>query len=208
MARRSTQRPVPDALALDHYALSRLVHRDHGGAVAAIRRAIEVEPTTAQWQSDLGFFLYAARDTAAALQAVERSIALDPTFFEGHHQLAWIESGRGNVERARDALARARALAGRDYAWSQFAEGLIHVRSGDTAATRAQLGRLDRRPRYAQQAVILNAIGLRDSAALMLHKAYETRDVDLLMAVNAIPELYSLRDHPRFVQLRQRMGVP
>lgn len=42
----------------------------------------------------------------------------------------------------------------------------------------------------------------------MLHKAYETRDVDLLVAVSAIPKLYSLHDHPRFAQLRRSMGVP
>jgi hypothetical protein len=66
---------------------------------------------------------------------------------------------------------------------------------------------LDRDPRYAQRAALLFVLGDKDSAYALLERAVDTRDVDALVVVPAIPELYPFHGEPRYQRLRERMGL-
>jgi tetratricopeptide (TPR) repeat protein len=193
--------------ALDLLGLYQVTRGNYAEAVAANRHAIEMEPTTAQWYRDLGFFLYASGDTVAARDAAIRAIQLDPTFFEAHHMLAWIESGLGHLDSARSELEKARTLTGGDYYWSVFVDGLIRVRCGDTTGARARLRELDHDSRLSQRAVVLHELGQVDSALTLLEAALATRDVDLLTAAAAIPELHPLRRQPRFQAIGRKLAI-
>ena len=176
-------------------------------AIAAATKLIDLEPTTAQWHSDLAWDHYSAGDAAAARTAALRAIALDSAFYEPYHLLAWIEYEAGNLPAARDRLARA-ATVGGDFWLRETLEGLILARTGDTAGARAVLRSLDRDPRLAQRALLLRALGETDSMYTMFEAAIDARDVDAIWILNSWPSLRPLRQEPRYQRLLERMGLP
>jgi serine/threonine-protein kinase len=177
-------------------------------AIAAATRLIDLEPTTAQWHSDVGWDHWSAGrlDTARAFAA--RAIVLDSAFYEPYHMLAWIEATEGNIPAARRALARARELAGGDFWLRQTAEGFILARSGDLAGARQVLRAMEGDPRLAQRAILLHAVGDVDGMYVLFGRAIEARDPDTMWILNSYPVLRPLRREPRYQQLLERMGMP
>jgi len=77
--------------------------------IAVSSRLIDLEPTTAQWYSDVGWNQWSSGDTAGSRASALRAIALDSAFYEPYHMLAWIDGWAGDSAVARRALARATA---------------------------------------------------------------------------------------------------
>ena len=177
-------------------------------AIAVASRLVDLEPTTAQWHSDLGWDYWASGDPAAARTAALRAIALDSAFYEPYHMLAWIEAAAGNILAARQAAERAAAVAGGDYWLRGTLDGYIKVRAGDTAGARAVLRTMDRDPRLAQRALLLHAIGDLDSMYVLFERAIDAQDPDAIWILNAVPPLRPLRHEPRYQALLERMGLP
>ena len=180
----------------------------HEQAVDAIRKAIEIEPTTAQWHSDLGWLLWSIPDSAGSRAAAMRAIALDSTFYEPYHLLAWLELRVANVEAMRVALQKARAAAGGDFWFRETLEGHMYVAGGDTVAARMVLARLKNDTRYAQRGWLLRAVGDVDGSYAMWNKAIDARDPDALYTLWSNPSLYAIHGEPRYQQLLARTGVP
>ena len=176
--------------------------------IAVSSRLIDLEPTTAQWYSDVGWFQWSAGDTAAARAAALRAIALDTAFYEPYHILAWIETEARNFPAAREALARAARVAGGDFWLRQTLEGFMLAQMGDTTGARRVLRAMERDPRLAQRALLLEAIGEVDSMYTTFERAIEGRDSDAIWILNAAPSLRPLRQEPRYQRLLQRMGLP
>ncbi len=176
----------------------------HTESVAVIRRVIEVEPTTAQWHSDLGWLLYAMPDSAGARAAASRAIALDSTFYEPYHLLAWLEIAEGDVPAARQALERGRVAAGGDFWIREMIEGHLRVMSGDTAGARRVLKSMTSGPLLAQQAWLLRTVGDTSASYAMFERAIAARDADALWILSSSPVLYSAHQEPRFQALLAR----
>jgi eukaryotic-like serine/threonine-protein kinase len=179
----------------------------HQQAVDAIRAVIDIEPTTAQWHSDLGWLLWSIPDSAGSRAAAMRAIALDSTFYEPYHLLAWLELRVRNIEAMRVALRKARAAAGGDFWFRETLEGHLHVAAGDTAAARTVLDRLKNDPRHAQRGWLLRAVGDVDGSYAMWNRAIDTRDPDALYTLWSNPSLYAIHAEPRYQQLLERTGV-
>ncbi len=75
-------------------------------AIAAHRRAVELEPRSHQWLNDLGFSLMEAGQYEEALPILEQATALAPPDYE---------LARNNLADLRDILARARRNSPRKY---------------------------------------------------------------------------------------------
>ena len=176
--------------------------------IATSLRLIELEPTTAQWRSDLAWAYWSSGDSAAARASVLRAIAVDSTFYEAFDLLGLIEADARNFPASERAHERAIAVAGGDYWVRQFSEGILLAAKGDSAGVRRVLRALDHDPRLAQRAVLLHALGERDSMYSLLERAVETRDADLLWVLNAVPYLYPRRREPRYQRLLERIGLP
>jgi eukaryotic-like serine/threonine-protein kinase len=179
----------------------------HKEAVAAIQKAIEIEPTTPQWHSDLGWLLWSIPDSAGSRAAAMRAIALDSTFYEPYHLLTWLELRVGNVEAVRAALQKARSAAGGDFWFRETLEGHMYVAAGDTAAALAVLARLKNDPRYAQRGWLLRVVGDVDGSYAMWNKAIDARDPDALYTLWSNPALYAIHEEPRYQRLLARTGV-
>jgi TolB-like protein/tRNA A-37 threonylcarbamoyl transferase component Bud32 len=179
----------------------------HEDAVQAIRKVVELEPTTAQWHSDLGWLLWSIPDSAGSRAAAMRAIVLDSAFYEPYHLLVWLELPLGNVPAGRVALQRARTAAGGDFWFRETLEGHLHAAAGDTAAARAILLRLKNDPRYAQRGLLMRALGDVDGSYAMWNRAIDARDPDALYTLWSNPSLYPIHREPRYQQLLARTGV-
>jgi Flp pilus assembly protein TadD len=173
-----------------------------------MRDLVAREPTTAQWRCDLAWTYWSSGDSAAARVAALAAVAADSTFYEAFDVLGLIEADAGNIAAAEQAHARAIEVAGGDYWVRQMNEGVILAAKGDTAGVRRVLSELEGDPRYAQRALLASLLGLPDSMYALLDQAFETRDLDMLQVVNAMPYLYPRRSEPRFQQLLARVGIP
>jgi serine/threonine-protein kinase len=178
------------------------------GIIATSERLVQLEPTTAQWRSDLAWAYWSSRDTAAARASALRAIAVDSTFYEAFDILGLIETDARNFAAADRAQRRAMAVAGGDYWVRWLNEGIRLAAMGDRAGVRRILREMDRDPRYAQRALLLHALGERDSMYALFDKAVETRDGDLLWILNSMPSLYPVRGEPRYQALLRRVGMP
>ena len=180
----------------------------HAKAQAISERLIELEPTTAQWYSDVGWDQYSAGNAAGARASARKAISLDSTFYEPYHMLAWIEADGGDVPAARRALARATATAGGDFWLRQALEARIMAAAGDIPGARAIVKTMAGGPRLAQRALLLGVLG--DSAAMYatFERAIDARDPDAIWILNSMPSLRPLRHDPRYQALLARMGLP
>jgi serine/threonine-protein kinase len=180
----------------------------NAAGIAVSSRLIDLEPTTAQWYSDVGWNQWSSGDTAAARASALRAIALDSAFYEPYHMLAWIEAWAGDSAAAHRMLARATTLAGGDFWLRQTLEGFILARSGDLAGARRVLRVMAHDLHPAQRALLLYAVGERDSMYTMFQRAIDARDPDAIWILNATPMLRPLRHEPRYQALLERMGLP
>jgi eukaryotic-like serine/threonine-protein kinase len=168
---------------------------------------IELEPTTAQWQSDAAWIRLAAGDTVAARAYAQRAIALDSTFGEPNMILTFINADGRDFPAAHRSQARAARLAP-GYPWALMQEGYVLARSGDSTGARRILRELRRDHLLAQEALVYAALGERDSMYVLFERAIDAREFDALWFINALPALRALRHEPRYQALLERMGLP
>jgi tetratricopeptide (TPR) repeat protein len=177
-------------------------------ASAIGKHIIELEPTTAQWHSDMGWNRWSAGDTVAGRAYARQAIQLDSTFGEPYFILAMMDADEGNAPAARQAAARTIALTGPEYPFNQMVDAYVKAKTGDAAVARRVLREMEKTPRLAQQALVLAALGERDSMYVMFERAIEAKDPDTIWFLNAIPSLRPMRREPRYQQLLVRMGMP
>jgi len=171
------------------------------------RRIVDLEPTTAQWQSDLAWDRWAAGDSAEARTYSLRALALDSTFAEPNMILAFIDADGGDFPAARRSTARAAGLAP-DLPLLVSLEGYVLARAGDTTGARRVLREMSSKQLLAGQALVHAALGNTDSMYVLFERAIDAREPDALWFLNAVPALRPLRDEPRYQALLERMGLP
>ena len=169
---------------------------------------VEVEPTTAQWRSDLAWWYWSSRDSAGARASAESAIAMDSRFYEAFDILSLIEMDAGNFPAAERHHQRAIELAGGDYWVRQFNDGMIAAASGNRAGLEKAVRELEGDPRLAQRAGLLYLLGNKDSMYALFDRAVEARDLDLLQVMNAMPILYPVRKEAPYLGLQARIGLP
>ena len=201
-------RKNPSTMGLAVYAWYPWLSGQVEPAIAATSRLIDLEPTTAQWHSDMGWWHFAQGDTAAARAAGLRAIALDSAFYEPYHFIAWVDAMGGDTDAARQSLATAARLAGGDFWLRKTLDDYITVQAGDTANVRKSLARTSGDRPLAQRALL--AFAVADTAAMysLFGKAIEARDPDALWMLNSFPPLRPLRKDPRYQALLERMKLP
>ncbi len=133
-----------DSWALLAYGCCRLMARDHAGALAELRRAVEAEPASALAHGTLALALAFAGEAEAALESVDRAARLSP--FDPRSGI-WINAEgvaavlSGRFERA---LAAGRRLATLkpDYPAGHRIMAAAAAGLGDAAAAREAAARL------------------------------------------------------------------
>jgi TolB-like protein/DNA-binding winged helix-turn-helix (wHTH) protein/Tfp pilus assembly protein PilF len=174
-------------------------------AIAAQRKAIELDPLSSHAWENLGRYQMFNKDFAGADEAMRHALEIQPDSPFGLNQLGALQLLEGNAAKALATFQKVDDEAFRLYGTSMAEYSLGHAKE-----SRQALDELSAKHEQEAAYQIAEAHawrGERDEAFEWLDRAYEQRDgglsdikVNLLMA--------SLHGDPRFQALVQKMNLP
>ena len=175
-------------------------------AIAAEKKALELDPLSTFLNTDLAFFLYWARRFDEATTQIRKTLELDPNNAFAHSILGWCLIAKGNKAEARAEFEKATTLD--DLPWYVSSVGYAYAVSGDRAKAEQVLRDLEElaKQRYvspANRAAVYLGLGEKEKALDWLEKAYEDRD-PIFWWINGDQLYDSLRGAPRFEALVQK----
>jgi TolB-like protein/DNA-binding winged helix-turn-helix (wHTH) protein/Tfp pilus assembly protein PilF len=200
------QRFVWAHLTLGH-ALSQLGR--HSEALAAMRRAREVDPQEIMTQALSSQVAFQARDYQAALDHASQALALDQGFWIAHIMRGQALGEMGQLEPALEALAVAARFSGGNSKALSFS-GYLLAKAGRRDEARKVLTTLESLsgqryvPPYAR-ALVHAGLGETDAVFEWLDRALDVRDVHLIY-LTVDPKWDPYRSDPRFDALLTRCG--
>jgi tetratricopeptide (TPR) repeat protein len=191
------------------YAFFLQAMRRHQDALAAVHRAVELDPLSASNICDEGRILYRARQYENAVARYQKALELDPDFppaisriAEAYEQLGKFDEALANVQKLMQKstdrriglrpMARIYARMGR----RREAIEIIQAIEKDSTVGGDEFA----------LAAIYAALGDRDHAFAGLEKGVQSRSLFAFVFVD--PQLDPLRSDPRFQELLRRAGLP
>jgi DNA-binding winged helix-turn-helix (wHTH) protein/tetratricopeptide (TPR) repeat protein len=202
----------PDlAIAHDYYAECLSSIGRHEEAIAAIKRAQELDPLSLIIDCDVGANLFRARKYSEAVKQLENTVAMDPSFAVAHYWLGWAYEMQGMYQQALSRFEEAFTLF--DNGPPMLASlGHAYAVCGDGERANKvveQLLEISRR-RYVSafdMALPYAGLGDKDQVLGWLEKACLDRPWQLIY-LKADPRLDPVRTDPRFKTLVHRLGLP
>jgi len=136
----------------------------------------------------------------------------DPDAYLSQIVLAAAYHGAGRLDDALAVYEPALAISGR-HPWGVAGQAVVYADRGKRDEARAIRDELVRRSQqeYVQPtalAMVAAAVGARDEALALLHRACDVHDPFLIFTLYGFPTTARLREDPRFVEIRERMGLP
>jgi adenylate cyclase len=176
-------------------------------AIAAEKKALELDPLSTFLNTDLAFFLYWARRYEEATAQIRKTLELDPNNAFAHSILGWCLIGKGSKAEARTEFQKATTLD--DLPWYVSSLGYACAVSGDRAKAEQILRDLEdlSKQRYvspANRASVYLGLGENEKALDWLEKAYEDRD-PIFWWIDGDQLYDSVRNEPRFQALVQKI---
>ncbi len=195
------------ALAYDQYGWTFAEMGRFDKAIAAEKKALELDPLNTFLNTDLAFFLYWARRYEDATTQIRKTLELDPNNAFAHSILGWCLIWKGSKAEARAEFEKATTLD--DLPWYVSSVGYACAVSGDRAKAEQVLRELEElaKQRYvspANRAAVYLGLGENEKALDWLEKAYEDRD-PIFWWINGDQLYDSLRGAPRFEALVQKV---
>jgi serine/threonine protein kinase/tetratricopeptide (TPR) repeat protein len=182
----------------------------HTEAIAAVKRALDLDPLSLIIHATLGrHAYYFARQYDQAIAQLRKTLEMDANFWVAHSFLGWVYA---RVGRLADALAEFQTARRLDENLENIAGlGYTHGLSGhaDEAGQALEELRQIAEKRYVSpilSAVIAIGLGQHDRAFDWLEKAYEDR-AQMLSEIKADPLFDSIRSDQRFADLLRRVGL-
>ena len=179
-------------------------------AIAAMKRARDLDPLNDLVNANLGWFYYLARRYPEALAWSRRLVELDPKLIAAHYNLGMVYEQMGRYGEALVAFQEAKNLDPTNLPTSAL---LCHGYASSGDRRRAQIllleltqeatrGSLD----SAWIGLIHAVLGDKESAFVWLEKAYQARS-DTLLYLKVDPRYDNLRSDPRFSDLVRRLNL-
>ncbi len=174
-------------------------------AITAIRKAIELDPLSAQDWTKLGYFETSARNYVAAREAFNRALVIAPENNNALFNLAQLALLEGRLEMARALIARTP-----DGPRRLGLVAMVEHSLGNTGKSQKALDTLVARHAsgWAYRIAMVHAWrGETDHAFAWLERAYGQHELGLLnLKWDAL--LRTLRSDPRYSALLKKMGLP
>ncbi|HZR05526.1 MAG TPA: tetratricopeptide repeat protein [Candidatus Udaeobacter sp.] len=195
------------ALAYDQYGWTFAEMGRFDDAIAAEKKALELDPLNTFLNTDLAFFLYWARRYEEATTQIRKTLELDPNNAFAHSILGWCLIGKGNKAEATAEFQKATSLD--DLPWYISSLGYACAANGDRPKAEQILQDLEElsKQRYvspANRAAVYLGLGEKEKALDWLEKAYEDRD-PIFWWIDGDQLYDSLRNEPRFQALVQKI---
>ena len=199
------------AIAHQYYAHLLSNAGRHGEAIAEIQKAREMDPLSPMIETFAGGTFVSARHYGDALPPIQRALSIDPYLFPAHAALGHLYRQTGKADAAIEAYRTAYRLSGGNIVLLAF-QGLVLGQVGRRSVAEqiiATMNEIAQRQFVPPSAVALVYAGLgeRDIAFRWLEKAYEVRDMGLVL-LPASPCWDSLRSDKRFQDLLRRCRFP
>jgi tetratricopeptide (TPR) repeat protein len=199
------------AIAHDYYAEYWTAMGQHEQAIAAIKRAQELDPLSLIINCDVGCNLLRARRFEDAIEQLENTVEMDPSFALSHWALGLAYEGFGHYQEALTQFEKAFKRF-EDGPPMLAAMGHTYAACGKTREARNVLGKLldASKQRYVSAydiAVIYVGLQDADQAFAWLCRACSERPFDLAY-LKIEPRFDPLRSDSRFRDLLNQMGFP
>jgi TolB-like protein/Tfp pilus assembly protein PilF len=178
-------------------------------AVAAEKKALELDPLNTLLNTNLAFFLYWRRDYDDAIAQIHKALELERSNGFVRTILGWCLIWKGHMAEARAEFETATTLD--DLPWQVGSLGYASAISGDRAKANQLLAELKdlTKQRYVSPTIIATVhlgLGEKEKAFDWLEKAYEDRDIVFWWIDVNGDQLYdSVRNEPRFQALMQKV---
>jgi TolB-like protein/class 3 adenylate cyclase/Tfp pilus assembly protein PilF len=184
----------------------------HQEAIAQLRRAVELDPVSVLYLTDLGWVYYMARQYDSAIKYLERSIELEPDAVDGHRGLGEVYVQKGMHDEAIAEMEKYVELTD-SY---DTALGYLGYAYGMAGQRDKALEILDRLQDRAKEQYVLPyafaplyvGLGDKDKAIEALWRDYDERaGSHELLWLKVFPVFDPLHSDPRFIELLRRIGV-
>jgi serine/threonine-protein kinase len=179
-------------------------------ALEAGRRAVALEPHSANAQTVLGWSWAAARRFAEAVPVFEKAVRLDPDAAFPLWSLGSAQTQAGLVSEAIATLERAVAVTQREHSFEMALLGEALAAAGRMDEARALLAELSERAHREyvppfDLALLHAALGENTKALTALEKAYEDRNGLLWFRIH-FPTFDALRGEPRWRAIAEKLA--
>jgi TolB-like protein len=179
-------------------------------ALKELRMAHELDPLSFLFSQWLAFGLEIASNYDEAIKIMERSTGFNPQLAWHQLELARLYFRLGRPEDARQRVRQARSAKLTTYEETFLATDLAIM--GRTAEAREVLSKIEgKRPEQyvspTHMASAYCALGEADKALELLEEDFAVSPVAFLF-YNQLPDFDSIRSHPRFVSLVERLNLP
>jgi serine/threonine protein kinase/Tfp pilus assembly protein PilF len=188
-----------------------LVRGRFDDAIAAGKRAVELDPLSGPFVQRLGLAYYFATQFDAAIEQLRKGMEMSPESPLYHPMIADTYACAGQPERAAEECEKALA-AGEGLPPIRLMVAATYAKIGKIAEARAILDEYERTWNRGSTvsfylAAIHARLGERDIAFEWLEKAFEDR-IGLLVHLKTMPLLDALHGDSRFDALVKRVGIP
>jgi serine/threonine-protein kinase len=181
-------------------------------AIAALRRCLELDPLSVQFQHDLGWAFVYARQYDRTLDRFQKAIEMEPTFDQAYFGLGEAYLGKGLYAQAITAMQKMVDLTGAS-PYALRALGWAYGVSGQHDEARQVLETLQARATHERIdptdfALLYAGLGEKARAVEWLHRAYEERAGSwMLIWLKVGPWYDPLRAEPLFTDLLRKVGL-
>ncbi len=198
---------LPDAQRMYSWYLM-LIGRTNE-AIAAMKRAIEVDPLTPLWISDLGWQYWSAGQYQEAMDAQQKALELNPNFEQGLAVLGYLYAEKGRFEEAIAAHQKLDSSSPRN--WDLVRTYALAGRQDEARKLLAELLEKDPKPTGARDgwdlAQVYAAMGDKDEAFRWMEAAVKEHN-SFIPWMRQNPAYAPLRSDPRFQELVNYMKLP
>ena len=183
----------------------------HDQAIAAAKRAQELDPTSLLNSADVGWELYLARRYDEAVDQLRKTVEMDANHFPTHNWLALAYVAKSMHQQAIEEAQKS-AILSNNSTPAMAALAISYAASGNTKDATSILRTLDAalKSRYisnSEVAAIFASLNDTEQAFKSLQKAYEDHDYRLPF-LNADTRFDRLHSDPRYPDLLRRIGLP
>jgi len=176
-------------------------------AIAEIRKALQLDPTSSVIAANAAEILYAAGMNEAAARQYREVIGLDPHFAQAHAGLARVYERQGKYDEAVEELGKAAEVSD-DRAFGA-ALAVAYSRSGYAGTLRARIAHeLQSSGRYrsaSEIARLYTVLGQKNAALEWLEKARDDRD-SCVVFMTATSDFDPIRADARFIRVFNTTG--
>jgi eukaryotic-like serine/threonine-protein kinase len=181
------------------------------GAIAEVKRAVELDPLSLIINNDLGNTYYYARRYDEAIEQLTKTLEMDPGFYVAHLTLSQALEMNGARDAAIEEYQKARALNDDPLVLALL--GHAYAATGNKTEALKILDQLKElsKQRYVTPysfAFVYLGLGDKEEALRWLEKSYQDRAGYDTVSIKVDPFLDPLRGDPRFENLVAKVFAP